>query len=126
MQLLWRLIAERAQGFSPDGGITTMSLLSSDSYHCFACGAEYSFVERVGRRDTCTKCDSDLHVCRNCRHFNPKAHNECDETQAEWVREKSRANYCEYFEPRRGAQGSPDVEQGKENARTRFEDLFKK
>ncbi len=94
------------------------------SYFCFNCGTEYSFQDRVGRRDTCPKCDADLHCCRNCRLYAPSAHNQCNEPQAEWVRDKDRANYCDYFEPLSGnsGKGSSRVQDG----RSRFEDLFKK
>ena len=67
--------------------------------NCWKCGAEYKQLpgERVKNRDTCAQCDADLHVCRNCRHYDPTAHNECRETQAEWVRFKEKNNYCDYF-----------------------------
>jgi len=99
--------------------------LSSDDFRCFRCKTPYSFQQRVGRRDTCAKCDADLHCCLNCRHYNPGAHNQCNESQAEWVGEKDRANYCDYFEPRRTSTGGEG--QGKvKDARARFEDLFRK
>ncbi|MGH9542125.1 MAG: hypothetical protein ACRD2H_09615 [Terriglobales bacterium] len=68
---------------------------------CWQCGREIKLLsaERVGNRDTCPGCDADLHVCRNCRHFDPTAHGECREEQAEWVRYKDRNNYCDYFSP---------------------------
>jgi hypothetical protein len=53
----------------------------------------------VGRRDTCPKCDADLHACRNCQFYDPGKHNQCAETRAEWVRDKEAANYCAYFQP---------------------------
>jgi hypothetical protein len=94
-------------------------------FHCFRCGTAYEFTDRIGRRDACPKCDADLHCCRNCRHYSPGAHNQCNETQADWVREKDRANYCDYFDPLRGA-GARNVANPSQNARARFEDLFKK
>ena len=78
-------------------------------------------------RDTCPNCDADLHCCRNCRFYDPGKHNECAETQAEWVRDKVAANYCDYFQPNPVllAKGSgPGA--GKENdARKRFGSLFR-
>ncbi len=94
-------------------------------FFCFRCKTPNEVRERVGRRDTCTKCDADLHCCLNCRHYNPSAHNQCNEPQAEWVRDKDRANYCDYFEPRRGAAGG-EASNRTQDAKTRFEDLFKK
>ncbi len=56
-------------------------------------------ANRVGTRDTCTGCDADLHTCRNCRFYDPARHNQCAETQAEWVRDKEASNYCDCFSP---------------------------
>ena len=96
---------------------------SAGDIFCFRCHTAYEIRERIGLRDTCPKCDADLHCCCNCRHHNPGAHNKCNEPQAEWVREKDRSNYCDYFNPRRGGTGASGSVQ---DARVRFEDLFKK
>lgn len=94
-------------------------------FFCFRCKTRNDIQERVGRKDTCAQCDADLHCCFNCRHYNPGAHNQCKESQAEWVKEKDRANYCDYFEPRRGTPGGEGSSRT-QDARARFEDLFKK
>ncbi len=80
---------------------------------------------RVGTRDVCARCDADLHCCRNCRFYDPAKHNQCSEPQAEWVRDKEAANYCDYFQPspalaRAGRASSPA-----ENAKKKFDSLFK-
>jgi hypothetical protein len=69
--------------------------------HCWKCGTEIQLAAsaRVLKNDTCPSCDYDLHVCFNCRLYDASAHNQCSETQAEWVRDKEKANYCDYFEP---------------------------
>ncbi len=54
---------------------------------------------RVAFRETCPACGSDLHVCLNCKHYDAGSHHECRESSAEWVRDKERANTCEYFAP---------------------------
>jgi hypothetical protein len=68
---------------------------------CFACGqaVELASGERVGFRDTCGRCAADLHVCRNCAHHDPGAHNECREPQAEQVADRERSNRCDWFAP---------------------------
>ena len=76
------------------------------SLKCFHCGAEQTYVDRVGIRAECDKCHSDLHVCKNCTFYDPKVYNECREPQAEVVREKDRANVCDYFQPHDGKGGS--------------------
>ena len=77
----------------------------------------------VGRRDECPFCRSDMHVCKNCEHYDVKVYNECRETQADVVREKDRANYCDYFTPRTGASGAVDKSAALKAA---AEALFKK
>ncbi|HET7102161.1 MAG TPA: hypothetical protein VFJ52_13495 [Terriglobia bacterium] len=81
--------------------------------------------QRVMTRDTCHNCDADLHCCRNCRFYDPGKHNECAETQAEWVRDKQAANYCDYFQPNPVllAQGPGSGKQ--DEAKKRFDSLFR-
>ncbi len=93
---------------------------------CWKCGRtlDFSGARKVSRNESCDHCDSDLHVCKNCRFHDPTYHNECRETQAEWVSDKERANFCDYFEPSqsgaRTCRGS-----SAQNARTAFDQLFK-
>ena len=94
--------------------------------HCFACGREHAVRagDRVGFRDACG-CGADLHVCRHCAHHDPTAHNECREPQAEPVRERDRANRCEWFAPRAGAP-APGRDAAAGAARGALDALFKK
>ena len=64
---------------------------------CWRCGTAIEARERVGRRATCLACGSDLRCCRNCRFYDPPAHNQCREPQAERQVEKERGNFCEWF-----------------------------
>lgn len=91
---------------------------------CFSCKKELSFSDpKIGFREECPHCRADVHVCKNCQFYDPKAYNECREPSADVVREKERANFCEYFTPRTG--GAP--EQDKAAAlRAAAEALFKK
>lgn len=79
--------------------------------------------ERVGFRDACEKCGADLHVCRNCAHHDPTAHNECREPGAEFVSDRERANRCEWF--RAGEGGGPGAGE-RSRALSDLEGLFKK
>lgn len=65
---------------------------------CYSCKTKTSFVDRLGFRAEC-QCGEDLHVCKNCEFYDAKVYNECRETSADVVREKARANYCDYFRP---------------------------
>ncbi len=66
---------------------------------CHHCSAVWSYTPPLPRRAECPKCRRDAHACHNCKHFDPGAHHECREEQAEWVKDKDRSNFCSYFEP---------------------------
>ena len=70
------------------------------TFSCFNCGDPIQLLSgtKVLKNDTCPQCDADLHCCKNCRFFDPSVHNQCRETQAEWVASKDKRNYCDYFE----------------------------
>ena len=74
------------------------------AHYCFKCQKEVSVLSavQVGRRDCCPACNADLHCCRNCRHYDVRAYNQCNENQAERVLEKDESNFCDYFEYREG------------------------
>jgi hypothetical protein len=93
---------------------------------CFSCGAVTALAtgERIGFGDRCERCDADLHVCRNCRFHDPSAYNECRESSAERVRDRDRANRCEYFSP--GDREDGDGVSARSAARAALDDLFKK
>ena len=93
---------------------------------CFACGAavELRTGERVGFREVCEKCGADLHVCRNCAHHDPSAHNECREPGADYVPDRERANRCEWFRAREDGGGAGRGERS--GALSDLESLFKK
>lgn len=63
---------------------------------CYSCKNKTAFSGNLGFRAECS-CGEDLHVCNNCEFHDPKVYNECRETSADVVREKTRANYCEFF-----------------------------
>jgi hypothetical protein len=92
---------------------------------CFSCHGEVELGsgERVGFRDTCANCGTDLHACRNCTHHDPAAYNECREPNAERVGDRERANRCDYFSAR---QGPDEAGRGGEPARASLDSLFKK
>jgi len=63
---------------------------------CYKCQHPVT-LEFVSRRDECQSCGSDLHICLNCIFFDETKANKCREPQAEYVKEKDRSNYCDYF-----------------------------
>lgn len=90
---------------------------------CFSCAKELIFAAKPGFRADCPHCHSDVHVCKNCQHYDPKVYNECKETQADRIVEKERANYCEFYNPRAKSESIIDE---KTKLRAAADALFKK
>ncbi|MFB0978715.1 MAG: hypothetical protein QMC73_13705 [Myxococcota bacterium] len=67
---------------------------------CFVCNVRVELAPdaRVGFRDCCVHCGADLHICRNCRFYDPAAYNECRESSAERVADAESSNRCDWFE----------------------------
>ncbi len=87
---------------------------------CHVCKNEI-IIEKISFRDECQKCGSDLHVCLNCLFYDTGKANSCREDSADYVRERDKANYCEYFR-------LPDKDRdqsAKEKAKELWKDLFK-
>lgn len=90
---------------------------------CWNCGADLSQSD-YGREANCLACGKPTHVCRNCRHYATGRPNDCLEPLAERVLDKTRANFCEHFEPSltpAAAGASP----GPEDLAKAAQDLFK-
>ena len=63
---------------------------------CWKCRKEIS-IEKPVRGDECPLCHADLHACMGCDFYESGAHNDCRESSAEFVGDKERANFCDYF-----------------------------
>lgn len=98
------------------------------SFHCFSCNSQQdiSNSSRVGRKDTCHKCNADLHCCLNCSHFDRNAYNSCRESQAERVLDKERGNFCDYFSYKAGSLNLATVNESKSTTIKKLDELFKK
>jgi hypothetical protein len=95
---------------------------------CHHCGRELQLLGRIGRTDGCPFCHSDLKCCLNCRLHDPGANNQCLEPQAEWVTDKDKANFCEFFEFRvtspLSQPGAAGAQSDANRARAAFDSLF--
>lgn len=92
---------------------------------CFSCHKEIVLLDnKASFREECPHCRADVHVCKNCEFYDAKAYNECREPSAERVREKDRANLCDFFAPRKG--GSESAQSKADQLRAAAEALFKK
>lgn len=90
---------------------------------CGRCG-KVAQVDKVGFRDECPHCREPLHICRNCRFYDPAKYNHCHEPRAERVVDAEKENRCDWFEPRGGGASAGPV--GREKAEQMLKDLFKK
>jgi hypothetical protein len=85
-------------------GSASFGLFSSRQYAiitfvklCHSCKSELAIGRSVGRRDECPSCHSDIHCCLNCAFYDRSASKQCREPAAELVKEKARANFCDFF-----------------------------
>ena len=90
---------------------------------CAFCGAEVEVVGRVGRQDECAACKRDLHACLQCRLYDRSYHNQCRESQAAYVADKERSNFCEFFELGREVASERAA---MDAAKKKLDDLFKR
>ena len=92
---------------------------------CCVCGKPVEGQGKIGRQEICPHCRSDLHCCLNCRLYDEYAQNKCREPSAEWVGDREKNNFCEFFTfQESGAAGSRV--QDREEARLKLDALFKK
>ena len=79
----------------------------TDALSCWRCGVSLAQLSLpLPRLDECPDCGNYLHVCRMCSYFDPNVAKSCREDDAEEVKEKERANFCDYFKPFPGAYDS--------------------
>lgn len=90
---------------------------------CSSCKKEIHIKDKVMFRDVCPHCSADLHICLNCRFFDENYYNKCREPRAEWVSQRDKNNYCEYFEFR-DSQDQGTGAKEKEEAIKKWKKLF--
>jgi predicted RNA-binding Zn-ribbon protein involved in translation (DUF1610 family) len=91
---------------------------------CHFCGGALDPKMRIVKDTVCPHCGRDLHACVQCRHYDRHAHNQCREPNAEWVTDRERRNFCDYYalSPAGGkGAGVPDREKA---ARSKLDGLF--
>ena len=92
--------------------------------HCHQCGWEWTCSGLPGRNDTCPQCHTDLRICLNCARHDPRAAEECTEPKADLVRDKDRANFCEWFNFARRVYQPKGGRDRAAEARDKFKKLF--
>jgi len=106
-----------------------------ETVRCAECGQELGTLFEILRDSRCPRCSSDLHTCRNCKHFDTSQRFECAQPIRKRVGKKGAANDCELFTGRtivvkelnQAAAGAPPPTAPRDNeARAALEKLFKK
>jgi hypothetical protein len=94
-----------------------------ESTKCASCGAQAP--ANINVDSACSKCNANLHSCRQCTYFDPSARLECRKSIPARILDKHARNTCELFAPRtiverQTSSGPP------KDARQAFAKLFKK
>ena len=77
---------------------------------CWKCGASVADLPLpLSRYAECAACRTELHVCRMCQFYDSRVAKACREPVADEVRDKTRANFCGYFQMRSGAYQPKDT-----------------
>ena len=93
---------------------------------CWKCGAALAALSLPLRRlDECPNCRSELHVCKLCVEYDTHVAKHCREPTIEDVRDKEKANFCDYFKPREAAY-TPADKAAVEKSRSALDALFGK
>jgi len=91
---------------------------------CWKCGASLAdYTLPLRRLEECRACNAELHVCRMCEFYDTTVARHCRETIAEEVKDKLRANFCDYFRPTPSAY-RPDGTSAADRAKAELEALF--
>lgn len=75
------------------------------------------------RVEECRSCRAELHVCRMCEFYDVSVAKHCREPIADEVKDKERANFCDYFRPTPTAY-RPGDESAADRARAELDALF--
>ena len=65
--------------------------------HCYHCQHPQVLPGSIRRHSTCSKCENDLKICYHCAFYDKNSYHQCRESEAEWVKDKEQANFCDYF-----------------------------
>lgn len=91
---------------------------------CWKCGAALADIPLpLSRFAECKACHAALHVCRMCEFYDTSVAKSCREPVAEEVKDKTRANFCDYLRARADAYTAPD-DAAAVKARSELDALF--
>jgi len=91
---------------------------------CYRCGESLEALSLpLSRLDLCPVCEVSLHCCRMCAHYAPRRPTACDEEDAIEVRDKTGANFCDYFAPTANAFSGTELA-AEQAAKAKLDALF--
>jgi hypothetical protein len=94
----------------------------SQNLTCWQCGNLLeNVIFPISRREVCSVCDVDQHVCKMCKEFDGR--NSCNEPIAEDVTDREKANFCDYFSPS-GEIFLKTIRKKQQNAKAQLAALF--
>lgn len=70
----------------------------SMNMQCWKCGTELrNLLLPFSRYEECSACKADLHACIACRNYDSNLSDACREDRADFILDKDKANFCDYF-----------------------------
>ncbi|HJO12971.1 MAG: hypothetical protein QGG67_13465 [Gammaproteobacteria bacterium] len=91
---------------------------------CWKCGTELKrLILPFSRYEECSTCKADLHACMQCRNYKAAVADACTEDRADFVLDKDKANFCDFFKPNKHAYKAKDYAAANE-ARSKLAAIF--
>ena len=70
----------------------------SITIQCWKCGTTLrNLLLPFSRYEECSTCKADLHACLCCMNYAPNLSDACREDRADFVLDKDKANFCDFF-----------------------------
>ena len=96
----------------------------SITIQCWKCGTTLrNLLLPFSRYEECSTCKADLHACITCKSFSPNLSDGCSEDRAEFMLDKEKANFCDFFRVNPKAHGLKD-DAAARAAKARLAELF--
>lgn len=73
---------------------------ANEVIRCHQCGRNIQNFGTIAAETTCPHCNTPLHCCRTCRHFDSAARWQCRAEIEQAVTDKNKANDCGHYAPR--------------------------
>ncbi len=94
---------------------------------CWKCGTALAALPLpFGRTERCHACGADLHACRQCGLYDPRAYQQCREPTVGEVSDKEHASFCDPYKPLAGAFKGGNPAATADAARAALDKLFGK